>query len=107
MCAHTPQVASFTKFEILSCIPFFAECAPDLLDCLLSVLRPATFSPHDDIITCGTAGAEMFFIDYGAAAVVSRDGAMTYAVLSKGVSEFNECACVCVCVRAACAFGCV
>jgi hypothetical protein len=59
------ELQMFTYKEMLVNVTFFREFTADVIHMLVQSLDTRIFMPKDHVITVGSCGSEMFFIEYG------------------------------------------
>jgi hypothetical protein len=48
--------------DIVAKVPFFKECNPGFINCLVELLRPEIYIPGDWVVAVDDVGSEMYFI---------------------------------------------
>jgi len=77
------NVAIFVNQVHIDAAPFFTVCDDAIKELLVAILKPRVFMPLDSIVQESEVGTEMFFIEKGKVAVLSKEG-IVISFLSKG-----------------------
>ncbi len=64
----------YVNVFMLRRVPFFADASQECLAAMVGFLTTRIISPHEEIISAGEQGREMFFLTHGVVEVVSPEG---------------------------------